>query len=872
MKGTNLIRNRLESLNDSLYVRLRTAETELYRILEYSQGGQHLSFTPHGLSHVTAVELNYDWLLSQTDIDSLNASECFCLLVATIAHDVLMIPRRAGDEARARKEHAKKPLSFLQANGDRLHINIHEAQAIADIIRAHGVTDISEINEHTILSHDRVNLQKLGACLSMADLCNADESRAPGIVFNYLTLDEESATHWRRHMQIGGIMRSGTSIEVSATTFTDEGDEAVQEYIETIEEQLSIVSPFFRTELTPILDVKLTKRRLASPMDQELTFRTDPGSILETLTSGVYDRPDVYIRELVQNSLDATYIREAVERRRGAKYEPQIVLTRYRERGVPRAFRIDDNGCGMDFVDIQDVLLTVGSSIARRRSTQDLLLGTTRKNLIATFGIGLLSCLKVADEIQITTSKGREQEGIRITIRGLGGQITSEHVEDDGQGTTVLVLLKEGSPKPYDEDDEDDKAELSDILGESAVAYYCRYITQAALFVADLDWSPEVEQLPRSEHMVIAGSAENRIDPKEPSGHCLTQVFGDNYTAWLWFKILPKEGFLESHEGQAEILNDGIYVTHEGSSAWVSDAFRHCSARINFVAGAVNLSVSRNKVVQDAKHLKVKRELAVKARALARTLSALTADPKHRTAAALALTCIYNDHPEEDDPRLFAEMKAYCVPMVTGEVVTLANVKQAQPPLIYMAYSAGSVVDSLVEFDGKTLYHKEDDIVTLQANVLAGQGETVLMLARSDNKDGPVEAHLINAYFENADIDVTDLTQERPIEGALKSEPLPQALRKRLGNQVKFVRIKQLSKTRAWSVGHETWLNLAHPEVAICYEVLQRSAAQNDAADREIQFLAELFIQLLACKFPEALRGVTFRLAGLQTRSESRSR
>ena len=634
------------------------------------------------------------------------------MLVATIAHDVLMIPRLAGDEARARQQHAEKPLSFLQANGDRLHINIHEAQAIADIIRAHGVNDISEVNEHIVLNHDRVNLRRLGACLSMADLCNADESRAPRIVFDYLTLNEESATHWRRHMRIGGIMRSGTSIEVSATTFTDEGDEAVQDYIEMIKDELNIVVPYFRTELTPILDVQLIKRRLASPMDQELTFRTDPGSILETLTSGIYDRSDVYIRELVQNSLDATYIRDAVERRRGSGYEPKIVLTRYRAGGALRAFRIDDNGCGMDFVDIQDVLLTVGSSIARRRSTKELLHGTTRKNLIATFGIGLLSCLKVADEIQITTSKGGEQGGIRITIRGLGGQITSEHVEDDGQGTTVLVLLKVESSTSNTEDDEleplsDDEFDESifDYLpGKSAVDYYCRYITQAALFVADLDWSPEVEQLPRSEHMVIAGSAENRIKPKEPSGECLTQVFGDNYTAWLWFSELPKSGFLGSHEGQTEILNDGIYVTQEPSSTWLSEAFQHCRARINFVAGAVNLSVSRNKVVQDAKYARVKRELAVKSRALARTLSALTADPERRDVAALALTSIYDAHPLEDDPRLFAEMKTYCVQTASGEVTTLADIKQAQPPLIYIAYPASNVVSSLVELDGKALY------------------------------------------------------------------------------------------------------------------------------------------------------------------------
>ena len=130
------------------------------------------------------------------------------------------------------------------------------------------------------------------------------------------------------------------------------------------------------------------------------------------------------------------------------------------------------------------------------------------------------------------------------------------------------------------------------------------------------------------------------------------------------------------------------------------------------------------------------------------------------------------------------------------------------------------------------------------------------MLARSQNQEGSVEASLIKGYFEEVDLDVTDLTKERPIQGALKSEPLPQVLRKRLGNGVKFVKIEQLPKTRAWSVGDETWLNLAHPEVAICYDALRRSAAQSNAGAREIQFLAELFVNCCPSSFLRRSKGL----------------
>jgi len=64
----------------------------------------------------------------------------------------------------------------------------------------------------------RVRLRMLAACLSMADICHADESRAPRIVFDYLSMEEDSARTGSAYA-ISGINRSGNKILLSQSLF-----------------------------------------------------------------------------------------------------------------------------------------------------------------------------------------------------------------------------------------------------------------------------------------------------------------------------------------------------------------------------------------------------------------------------------------------------------------------------------------------------------------------------------------------------------------------------------------------------------------------------------------------------------------------------
>jgi hypothetical protein len=841
------VRQQLQAADEALYASFRHAEEEIRRLLEYSQGGAHLSYTPHGLSHVAAVERAYDWLLSSDDIRSLNPTECYCLLLATLLHDALMIPRRVGDESRARLTHTTEPAKYLADHGERLGINRHEAHAISEIIRSHHAESLAEIQERTVLGDATVELRKLGACLSVADICHADSSRAPQIVFDYLSFDEESARHWRRHLDIGGVTRPpGTrQLLISALTFSDEGEQAVRDYADEVRAQLVRVHPYFVDQLLPIADVELSVTRQSSPVDRELHFKTDMSAILRILIEGVYERSDVFIRELVQNGLDATYIRAAQAVRRNESFSPRITVTQYLDSGgACRAIRVDDNGVGMDFTQIQDMLLLIGGTSTDSDTVRELLTETTQKNLIATFGVGLLSCLKVASQITIDTKRAGSTP-VRLVIGGVDETIQSSEGDEQPSGTTMYVELSEAYRSAID-------------VGASCQHYFVM-VEQADVRVLTLPWSEATAAFSRDTLMASALTEGVRFGRGELDGFAVTDVSGEDYRGWIWFPKASEDGLARATRGDVTILNDGVFVATDAAEDWLPDYLHMCDGLINFSARAVDLPVSRDRVMQNKRLRQKKDELASRCLRVLGVLSRMTGDKRAATPAALLVTAILRDATDEERAVLVRELDDYTVAVVGGRPMTLREVSEVERSCVYVAYPEGRTVKELARFGGKLLYHKEDDIVSLQSSWLSQQGELVLDAKRAeDSALGIREIDVVTCYFADQRLRIVDLTEQRPIEGQERSRPLRRESRNRVGASIKFVEFPGLAASRGWKVGVETWLNLAHPDVALCYEIL------NNATDGSDTFVATLMVKLVALDFQGALGDVVDKLRASQ--------
>jgi molecular chaperone HtpG len=118
------------------------------------------------------------------------------------------------------------------------------------------------------------------------------------------------------------------------------------------------------------------------------TFQVDLRGVVDLLSHHLYASPRVYVRELLQNAVDAITARRAVE--------PDAPARITMEPGR-NALRVSDTGIGLTEEQVHELLATIGRSSKRDE------LGFARHEFLGQFGIGLLSCFMVADEIRVQT-------------------------------------------------------------------------------------------------------------------------------------------------------------------------------------------------------------------------------------------------------------------------------------------------------------------------------------------------------------------------------------------------------------------------------------------------------------------------------------
>ena len=833
-----LLREALQRRSQRLYNRFTVLESNARALLEYSQAGAHMTFTPHGLSHVTSVEKNYDWLLCDTDIDLFNCEEIFILLSATYFHDAMMIPKYMGNENEARQKHAQLATEFLRKNHEKLGLQLNESVVIGQVIKGHSVNTMSELENEMVIGNDIVNIHKLAACLSMSDICHADESRAPWIVKAHLELDDESEYHWSRHLQISGITRNGNNLVMSAITFSKDGENAVNEYKKMIENQLIICQPYFNTVLSPLREVKLSISSLASPLEQSYKFNANMPEILSLLIEGVYSQKSVFIRELVQNSLDACMVRQARSRKANIIYNPQIVLTLYNNGKQVQALRVDDNGVGMSIKDIKDTFLWIGSSIRQNENIVSLIEETMGKHLIATFGIGILSCFSVASHIYITSCKENETP-IEFCIKGISDTITPKESNDSVQGSTFYI---EFDNRKYDETIDKIRDTLS---------YYFKDIHQADLCYMELPIDDN--SLTRTRDMIfsMARSEAKKVQPEGFDSNNIIyskQIIGENYSGLFWINGSGEESI--SRSGTLEILNEGIFVVKDSIKNWLPRYLSVFNGRINLSAKTLDLVASRDAIRENEKATAFRDELRHKSLAL---FSGLVKKQSQERSSNEMLSILIMDMYRQIDTdsinEVLRKLDPYCVKLSgTDKFIALKDIVDT----VYVEYPAGRFVEELTVFERKKLYHKSSEFVQLQTSLMLQSGKQVLTAVYNDSKSHAIanslcEINLIKAYCKRKGIEVVNLVEQNIIEGMYRSKKIDSYSRELLGPNVKFVEISGLPNKKTWVVGSDIWVNISNPFMRAVYNVLN-----NPQSGLQQKKVAKAIIENLCYKFDDA--------------------
>lgn len=172
-------------------------------------------------------------------------------------------------------------------------------------------------------------------------------------------------------------------------------------------------------------------------------FQVNLGGMLDILSNHLYKSPDVFVRELLQNGIDAITLRQ--KEQPGWK-DGRIIIS------VDPGHRIEfrDNGSGLTEEGIHRFLAVIGQS-----SKTQLIDGKIPEDYIGRFGIGLLSCFMVSDSIVVHTKPtdgsiahvwtGLPDGTYTLTPLYQMTYHSGNSNKIDSTGTTVILTAKPGA-------------------------------------------------------------------------------------------------------------------------------------------------------------------------------------------------------------------------------------------------------------------------------------------------------------------------------------------------------------------------------------------------------------------------------------------
>jgi molecular chaperone HtpG len=151
---------------------------------------------------------------------------------------------------------------------------------------------------------------------------------------------------------------------------------------------------------------------------------------VDVLAHHLYSAPTVFVRELLQNAVDAIAARRMLEPKHAGR-------VRFEVDPSTRTIIVTDNGVGLTRAQIAAFLACVGASNKRGRTSNDT------EQFIGQFGIGLLSCFMVADElVMLTRSIEPDAPPLEWRARGDGSYTVRTVQTDLAVGTRVMLQLR----------------------------------------------------------------------------------------------------------------------------------------------------------------------------------------------------------------------------------------------------------------------------------------------------------------------------------------------------------------------------------------------------------------------------------------------
>jgi len=326
----------------------------------------------------------------------------------------------------------------------------------------------------------KVNTIFISLVLRLADILDFDSDRTPDVLFKSIHFTSSiSIAEWRKHRNVNGWEINRDLVRFTMYFDHPAYERTAREFLDWIDIELSsahsLIKKFPSTSSKYQINVaeKVSRDRLGpknnSYLYHDLEFTLSRNEIVKLLmTDKLYKNPSLFIRELLQNSLDALRLRKAIYQKDNFTWQKgEISFRHYINSDGLQVIECTDNGCGMDESIVSKFLGKVGRSYYRSPEfeRQRALLRDKGVDFepCSQFGIGFMSCFMVGDRIEILTRRdygsGKAHgKPLMLEINGLGGLIViKEGSSNQSVGTTVRVFCRQ---KPLFFDDWSDNIRL----------------------------------------------------------------------------------------------------------------------------------------------------------------------------------------------------------------------------------------------------------------------------------------------------------------------------------------------------------------------------------------------------------------------------
>ena len=391
--------------------------------------------------------------------------EIFCFIMAAFFHDMGMTLVDVEDKDNQRTNHhlyAYRPIKhFFEKYMQMLVERRRLEKCIIFVSEAHGRSIEELYNDNDFRKIETIEGQVLryglfAKLLRIGDLMDLEEQRV--CEFNmHMNLEyynnPVSLVHNRRHLDDITYNYSPSKITVSVLTDGREKYKVWSQWLEYLDEEIMYAnthyligenSDFFRNYKLPEVIKCVKPSENAKFAVEEIRFQVDDtGALWDIITKSVYTNEFDYIRELIQNAIDATLLKIYLDDKENIEYQSprswhcndKVMIAYSQKEGT---LWVEDHGTGMNENELSNYLFKTANSGYKYMKKREFMFPA-----IAKFGIGFVACLTKADKIQILT-RTQSDNGINAEIESKSTiAFIEKNIQRAWQGTTVILHVKE---------------------------------------------------------------------------------------------------------------------------------------------------------------------------------------------------------------------------------------------------------------------------------------------------------------------------------------------------------------------------------------------------------------------------------------------